>query len=155
LIFRLQSFPVKGPAPSLGGKTRRFKPIIPCLIIGPKGQALQYVQVDTAADDTVFSINVANQIGIDLSAAPGGHSQPVGNAPPVALLFAPAILLLDDSREVYRWRAVVGFTTTRLRFPLLGIAGGLEHFRTTLDVFNQSVELVPQPSLPATQDATP
>jgi hypothetical protein len=69
--------------------------------------------------------------------------------------FAPVILVLTDSIDTYRWRAVVGFTSAFLKFPLFGIAAGLEFFRTTLDGFRKEVELIAQPNLPATQDASP
>ena len=39
-------------------------------------------------------------------------------------------------------------------FPF-GIAGGIEHFRTTFDVPAHEIHLDPHPSLPATQDAVP
>jgi hypothetical protein len=42
-----------------------------------------------------------------------------------------------------------------MRFALLGIAGGLEFFRTTLDVSAREIILLPQPSLPVTQDPAP
>ena len=65
------------------------------------------------------------------------------------------ILLLDDGIERSRWRAVVGFTAAPLRFALLGIAGGVEYFRTTLDVENREILMLPNASIPTTQDATP
>jgi hypothetical protein len=44
---------------------------------------------------------------------------------------------------------VTAFTPTPMRFALFGIAGGLEHFRTTLDVQSREIILLPKPSLPA------
>jgi hypothetical protein len=73
----------------------------------------------------------------------------------VGLLYAPVILVLSDQVETYRWRAVVAFTHTPLRIALFGIAGGLEHFHTTLDVVDRELLLFPKQTLPVTQDAAP
>jgi hypothetical protein len=40
-------------------------------------------------------------------------------------------------------------------FLRFGIAGGLEHFRTTFDVVDREILLLPKPSLPATTAAAP
>jgi hypothetical protein len=142
------------PIPSLGGGFVRYKPLIPLTVIGPGGRWGPYVSVDTSADDVVFPRYVAPLLGIDLNNAPqlraggvGGKSAPV--------LYAPVILELTDSIDTYRWRSVVGFTSAFMKFPLFGIAGGLEFFRTTLDGFRKEVEILAQPNLPTTQDASP
>ena len=155
MIFPLHAYRVKNPVPSLGGGTIRYKPIIPITIIGPSGQLAREALSDSGSDDVVFPLDYAAHIGVDLSTALQGHAGGVGSTQPVAILFAPVILLLSDQTETCRWRAVVGFTQARLRLPLFGIAGGLEHFLTTLDVFNQQLILLPQPTLPATQDLMP
>jgi hypothetical protein len=154
LKFPLFGFPVP-PTPSLGGGRTRFKPFIPITVIGPRGQDRCDILADSGADDVVFPIDLANRIGINLTSAPQGSAHGVGGRHPYALLFAPVILLLQDQIQVYRWRAVVGFTSAPMRFPLFGIAGGLEHFRTTLDVRAREIELLAQPSLPTTQDPVP
>lgn len=155
MLFPFQWFPTHGPAPALRGGTKRFKPIVPCIVTGPAGNVLQYVLVDSGADEVVLPITLAPVLGIDLTAAPTAYTQPAGNAPPIPLHFAEVILRLSDGNEVCRWRAVVGFTPTKLRFAVFGIAGGIEYFRTTFDLFNQTVEMIPLPSLPATQDPAP
>ncbi len=110
--------------------------------------------VDPGSDDVVFPVGVAMGIGIDLSGAIKGSSQGVGGTV-VPVLYAPSIMRLSDGFEVHRWRAVVAYTQAGLRFSLFGIAGGLEHFRTTLDLARREIEMVVQPSLPATQDPVP
>jgi hypothetical protein len=123
-------------------------------MIGPTGSVRRTVLVDCGADDIVFPMSFAAQIGIDLSSAPQLHAQGVGSLPtPVS--FAPVILLLTDSIETHRWRAVVGFTTAPLRLSLFGMAGGIQHFRTTIDYARCELEMHPLPSLPVTQDRVP
>jgi hypothetical protein len=155
LVFTLPWFKVKTPAPSLGGRTRRYKPIVPILVNGPRAQLLEQAVVDTGADDVVFPIAVASSIGIDLSVATPAYCKGIGSPQSVLVLFAPVILTLNDGKEQCRWYAVVGFTQVPLQFGLFGIAGGLEHFRTTLDVVDQQIIIEPKPTLPATQALAP
>jgi len=124
------------------------------MVIGPSGQWGPNVKVDTAADDVIFPIAAAVGLGIDLGGAPQLHAGGIGGQP-MPVQYAPVILVLTDPWTTYRWRATVGFTSAFLKWPLFGIAGGLEFFRTTLDGFRKEVELVAQPHLPATQDAVP
>ena len=133
----------------------RYKPVIPITVLGPRGRVTRSILVDTGSDDVIFPVALAQRIGVDLSQAPQRHSQGVGSAQPVAVLYAPVILVLSDSTQTVRWRATVGFSAAPLPFSLLGIAGGLEFFRTILNVTQSSVELHPNSLLPTTQDAIP
>jgi hypothetical protein len=155
LIFPLMSFSTRAPVPSLGGSITRFKPVIPIEVVGPAGQGQYNILVDTGADDVVFPFDIADDIGVDLSVAPVRQAQGVGSAAPSVLVYAPVILKLQDSQETCRWRAVVAFTRAPMRLALLGIAGGLQYFRTILDLDAREVQLLPQPLLPRTQDTVP
>jgi hypothetical protein len=127
----------------------RYKPVIPLTIIGPNGQTGLPALVDSGADDVVLPVHVAARIGVDLAAALAGQARGLGGNQPVGLLYAPVILLLSDGTQTCRWRAVAAFTPTPLRFAIFGIAGGLEHFRATLDIGDRELTLLPKPSLPA------
>jgi hypothetical protein len=127
----------------------RYKPVIPLTVIGPSGRYNIEALVDSGSDDVVFPSYVAAHIGVDLSAALAGQAQGLGGNQPVGLLYAPVTLLLSDGTQTCRWRAVTAFTSTPMRFALFGIAGGLEHFRATLDVYDRELILLPKPSLPA------
>jgi hypothetical protein len=155
VIFPIPLFLSRVPVPSLRGATFRPKPVLPIRIMGPGGTDQQRALVDTGADDVVFPFTVALRVGLDLSRAPQGNARGVGNLTPSALYYAPVLLELDDGNEVCRWRAVVGFSWAIQHRALLGIAGGLEFFRTILDVEQRQIELIANPSLPRTQDAVP
>lgn len=155
MIFPLAGFRSPVPVPSLGGRQVRFKPLIPIEVTGPAGKETRRVLVDTGADDVVFAFDLAVRLGVNLTGATQGHASGVGSQRSATLHYAPVILQLQAQAEVHRWRAVVAFTRAPLRFPLLGIAGGLEHFRTTVDVGRKEVELIAGPSLPSTLDLTP
>src|SRR5262249_17996987 len=124
-------------------------------VVGPRSQETPFVLVDTGSDDIVFPLALAHRIGVDLANAPQRRSQGVGSSQSVMVQFAPVILQLSDGHQAARWRAIVGFTAAPMRFALFGMAGGLEFFRTTLDVVKGEIELAPNLTLPSTSDATP
>lgn len=149
MIFPFRPYRLTASAPSLGGRMVRYKPVIALTVIGPSGQHSLEALVDSGADDVVLPAHAASAIGVSLSTAPSSHAQGLGGMQPVGLWYAPVILLLSDGAQTCRWRAVTAFTTTPMRFALFGIAGGLEHFRTTLDVQTREIILLPKASLPA------
>jgi len=154
LKFSLRAYHSPSPIPSLAGSTIRYKPVIPMTIIGSRSQETQFVLIDPGSDDIVFPAALAQRIGVELLHAPKRYSQGVGAVHAVPVLYAPVILVVADSSETVRWRATVGFVSVPLRFALFGIAGGLQFFRMILDGVRE-LELIPDPSLPATQDAVP
>jgi hypothetical protein len=154
LKFPMRAFRLPTPIPSLGGGTIRYKPVIPITVIGPRSQETPLVLVDQGSDDIVFPSVLARRIGVNLSGAPQRQSQGVGTSKPVPISFAPVILILSDSVQMVRWRAIVGFVSVPLRFALFGIAGGLQFFRMTQDDLHE-LELVPLASLPVTTDLVP
>lgn len=152
--FPLRGYRSPSPIPSLGGATIRCKPVIPITVIGPRSQETPQVLVDPGSDDIVFPSALAQRIGVNLAGAPQRQSQGVGTSQPVPIFYAPVILLLSDNVQTVRWRATVGFVSVKLRFSLFGIAGGLQYFRMTLDGLRE-LELIPDASLPVTQDPVP
>lgn len=155
MIFPIARFPTRAPIPTLRGASVRLKSLLPLLVLGPSAQELRQVLHDTGADDIVFPIDMAARIGVDLRSAISGAAVGVGTGRPVPILYAPVILQLQDATEVYRWRAVVGFTSGTLRFPLFGIAGGLEYFESRINFVRSEIMLTAQASLPVTTDAVP
>jgi hypothetical protein len=96
--------------------------------------------LDTAADDTVFSDTLAAQIGLDLINAPAGSGTGAGLAH-VGLRYARVRLRLTDGQEQREWQAWVGFTPSRIPYPMLGFAGCLQFFRSIFHGDREEVEL--------------
>lgn len=155
LRFQVPWFLAPQPMPSLAGGQTRYRPVIPLTVDGPWVRQVIYVLVDSGADDIVLPLALASQIGVDLTPAVVRTAQGVGGGPPSTLWFAPLILELNDGRSMCRWHAVVAFTQAPMHYPMFGIAGGLEHFRMTLDIAAREVLLEPGPSLPAVSGAVP
>jgi hypothetical protein len=140
LHFRYQLQPFNRPLLSLGGRYSRPRPIIGAAIIGPvRGFAVDGL-LDPGSDDTVFPEDLAAKIGIDLSQAPPGSGSGVGSGL-LQLRFAEVTLRIADHNEQRQWRAWVGFTSAKLRYPLFGFAGFLQYFTATFHGDREEVKL--------------
>jgi len=140
VIFPYLSLPTKGPIPSLGGATVRYRPIVSCRVFGPLGSRLYDGCLDCASDDTIFPLWLARRLGIDLTGAPQGQAQPVGGMN-VPYSYATVTLRLTDGLETCEWQAAVGFADLPLRWALLGNAGFLDFFDTELRGARREVQM--------------
>jgi predicted aspartyl protease len=104
--------------------------------------------LDTGADDTVFPESVAVALGVDLSNAPISVATGIGTGSGT-LRYAQVTLEITDGNEIYKWSALVAFTSLPLRTPLLGFAGCLQYFTATFDGEAERVTLEANSLLPA------
>jgi hypothetical protein len=118
----------KKPIPSLGGSLVRHRPVTAVILTGPAGTKIRDGLLDSGADDTVFTEDLATLLGIDLSHAEERKISLAGRANPVRLRYAPVKLRIADDAEAYEWTAVVGFISGKLHYNLLGHAGCLQYF---------------------------
>jgi hypothetical protein len=140
LRFPFRSFPVLRPLVSLPGRNSRPRPIIPVTLLGQLGAVARDCLLDSGSDDTVFPESVAVAAGIDLSKAPTGSAAGVG-LQALTLRFAEVTLRVADNQEQREWSAIVGFTSAKLRQPLLGYAGFLQFFDVLIRGQKEDVEL--------------
>jgi predicted aspartyl protease len=140
LLFRYKVVPVSHAVLSLGGRWSRPRPILPIAVVGPANTSAVDGYLDTGSDDTVFSERLAARIGLDLKNAPIGQltTATLTNAP---VRYAQVILRVTDGKEQREWPAWVGFTSAKLRSPLLGFAGFLQYFTATFRGDREEVEL--------------
>jgi hypothetical protein len=127
LQFRYHHTPNRRPILTLGGRFVRPRPIIPVSVIGRTGKSTAFGLVDSGADETVFSDDIALAVGIDLTQAPVGIGTAFGQSR-VPLRYAQATLRIETSQEQRQWSAWVGFTSAKIQRPLLGFAGFLQYF---------------------------
>lgn len=105
--------------------------------------------LDTGSDETVFEEWIAQVIGVDLTQAIHRDIGLVGRLHPVRIKYVSLKLCITDgSQEVYEWPTMVAFTSTKLRFPLLGYAGFLQFFHTEFHGGDQTVGLTPHSKFP-------
>jgi hypothetical protein len=147
VIFPYLPLPTKGPIPSLGGALVRYRPIVHVRVFGPLGSRLYDGCLDCAADDSVFPLSLATQLGIDLRGAPQGQAHAVGGLM-VAYSYAAVTLRLTDGIDSCEWQTTVGFVNLPMRWALLGHAGFLDFFDTDLRGSRREVAIVPNSLFP-------
>jgi hypothetical protein len=139
----------KDPIPSLGGSRTRHRPIVAVRLTGPSGTWLIDGLADSGSDETVFEEWIAGVLGLDLTHASYRDIGLVGRVKPVRCKYVSVQLrITDGTQEVCECPALVGFTATRLRYPLLGHAGFLQFFNSDFRGSDLDLILTPNSSFP-------
>lgn len=149
LSLRFPSLPLatRQPIPSLGGAQVRYRPILSVRLFGPSGSRLFDGCLDSASDDTIFPQALALSLGINLTGAPKGESRPVDGIA-IPYLYSRIRVRITDGWEQCEWETTVGFANLQLRWALLGHAGFLDFFDTTLFGLRRETILSPNSSFP-------
>jgi hypothetical protein len=71
------------------------------------------------------------------------------------LRFANVEIEMTASAARCRWSAIVGFSSAPLRYPLFGMAGGLEYFDATFRGEDEMLELSPNGRFPGSTTLAP
>jgi hypothetical protein len=150
MLFRYNLVPMHRSIAPLGGRTVRPRPLVPAIsIIGPHGTIAREALLDTGSDDTLFPDRLGALVGVDLTSVPAGQvTNPIAGS--ILVKYASVLLRLTDGREQREWPAIVGFTTSRLIYPLLGFAGCLQFFTSTFHGDREEVELAVNGLYPGT-----
>lgn len=124
-----------------------YRPRIPIKIVGPNCSLQVFGLLDTGADHVFLSASIADQLGIksteesEIAHGAGGHDIDVwpGNVE----------IEVSDGIQTFRWPAEVGFLVSDDDTPIafLGNVGFLEHFTAIFDYVEQTVELLPKPTI--------
>lgn len=147
----LEEFLLSAAPPSLpANSVSRWRPLLPVRIFGPLGdvRVLRRVLLDSGADDTIFPLDVAVQLQLTLRPDSGHPIRWQGQHHP--LRYGDVELELSDGQMGVRWPATIGFTTARLRYPLLGLGGCWQFFRATFLGDQRAVEIDINPTFPGT-----
>ena len=137
------------PVIPLGGRFVRPRPIIGVALVGPVRSWPNDAILDTGADDTVFPERIATLIGVDLTNAPTGVGEVIGQGT-VPLRYAQVTLRIAAQQERREWQGWVGFTSVHLRYPCLGFAGFLQYFDALFRGDREEVELTVNSLYPGT-----
>ena len=149
LRFHYKLVPTGYSVLTLGGRFVRPRPIVPMTVIGPAGQYSLRAFLDPGSDETVFQEGVAAAIGVDLTNAPLGRASGIGLVGSI-LRYTNVSVQITDGKELRLWNAWVGFTTTRLIYPILGFAGFLQFFDARFFGAREQVELEVNSLFPGT-----
>lgn len=138
------------PPPSLPISAReRWRPMVPITVHGPLGAVvtLSHALVDSGADDSIFPLDVATILAVQLLPDSGHAMRWRGQAH--ALRFGRVELELRDSNGNFlRWPAILAFTTAKVHYPLLGTCGFLEFLQAKFLGAARILELEPDVSFP-------
>jgi hypothetical protein len=139
------------PPPSLPqGAQSRWRPLVPVKIAGPIGGGAFFPRalLDSGADDTIFPLDLAVQLGVSLLPATGHAMRWRGQQQP--LRYGNVVLELADAvGNLFRWSAVIAFTPVNIRYPLLGNAGCLDFLNARFLGMLREVELEPNGAFPS------
>lgn len=100
---------------------------------------------DIGSDDTVFPLDLAQLLGIDLSNAPTGQALGVSGGI-ITLHYAQVLLRLSDGTEHAEWSTLVGFVPIAMKYGLLGRTGFHQFFDVTYRGEAREVALLPNSS---------
>jgi hypothetical protein len=112
-----------------------LRPEIPIRVYGPAGAAELLALVDTGADNSVFPLSIAHDLGIQTTPGRGPSATAFGGQQ-IALSFADVVLELSQDDAEFRWLGRLYFAD----FPdgtekavILGHEGFLDYFTATFD----------------------
>jgi hypothetical protein len=123
---------------------------VPVEITGPTGLSEHFTRavLDSAADDTIFPLDTARQIGAVLRPDTGHRIRWRGQLHP--LRFGDVELVLGAGTGARRWPTIVGFSPAPIRYPLLGTGGCLQFMDARFRGADRIVELETNPTFPGT-----
>jgi hypothetical protein len=123
---------VRWPAPpssAFPGLAWHQRPLIPVVLRSGSASTRVLALVDSGADNTIFNVQVATVLGIDLKSAPTDSFCGTSSRVQVAR-YCPVTLGVSG----VSFRAMVGFTRLPLGVAgILGQVGFFDHFVVTLD----------------------
>ncbi|MGO8750076.1 MAG: aspartyl protease family protein [Thermoguttaceae bacterium] len=127
-----------------------LRPEVPIHLYGPAGTVEVVALVDTGADNSIFPLSIARDLGIETTEGKGPAATAFGGQQ-IALSFADVVLELSQAGVTIRWQGRLHFAD----FPgdtekavILGHEGFLDYFTATFDGAECSLELEPNDSIP-------
>jgi hypothetical protein len=139
------------PSIETGEEIVLLRPEIPLRLYGPAGHIDLIALVDTGADNSIFPMSIARELGIETKFG-GGPGATAFGGQRIALSFGEVILELSQDGSVVRWRARVHFaelpddTETAV---IVGHEGFLDYFTAIFVGAECILELQPNEDLPA------
>lgn len=123
--------------PAQRGLETVYRPIIPVRLVGSQAEVRIRGLLDTGADETLLTREMADAIG--LSPIPGETGRILSAGGEVPLVYASLELEVTLGPDRMRWPATVGIVERAWDEALLGFRGFLEYFDASF--FGHSLEL--------------
>ena len=138
------------PSIDTGEEIVLLRPEIPLRVCGPVGHVDVLALVDTGADNSIFPLSVATELGIEPTIGTGPGATAFGGQR-IALSFADLVLELAQNGNVIRWRSRVyfaDFPNDSEKAVILGHEGFLDYFTATFIGEDCVLDLEPNASIP-------
>jgi hypothetical protein len=105
------------------------RPVIPVRLIGPAGSHVFHGLLDTGADETFITREMADVLGVAIKEDAGYDVMSASGD--MAVRCGKLSIQLSQGDEEYRWPLTAGVVDRRWREAILGHAGFLEYFDAT------------------------
>ncbi|MGD9636077.1 MAG: aspartyl protease family protein [Pirellulales bacterium] len=103
-----------------------YRPVIPFALLGPAGVLDFFGLLDTGADETYITRNMAERLGLTFDETPSHIIESAGGE--VAVTYAQVTIEVTDRVDHFLWPATVGVTDQEWIEAILGHGGFLEYF---------------------------
>lgn len=140
--FRFEKLP-RVPSPAFPAQQSSHVPFITVGLARAKKDEPFYVLalIDSGAADTIFHADIGRQIGIPVDQGPTAEHRGVGGQKIVSYFHHLHLTVGGYSVPIY-----AGFSDQVQPKPgLLGIQGFFDHFKVSLDLHKELIELTPYP----------
>lgn len=142
--FPYRPFPVQFDADA--AVVTVYRPIVSVAVIGPQGKTTIRALADSGADCSIFSLEVAERIGVELQLdRPTGISG-IGEAE-MEFYVGEVELSLHQGKDDIRWKTTALFGP--IETNILGQLGFFEFFTISFDHLKRAVELLPNARIAA------
>ena len=114
------------PSPTRPGVTIISRPVIPVRLVGPAGAHVFYGLLDTGADETFITQEMADVLGVAIEKDAGYQIMSAGGEMDVRC--GAISVQISQGKEQYSWPLTAGIVDRPWREAILGHAGFLEFF---------------------------
>ncbi|MEX0678230.1 MAG: aspartyl protease family protein [Pirellulales bacterium] len=117
------------PTPSQPGAAIIYRPVIPIRVIGFGADAVFYGLLDTGADETLLTEEMAELVGMEVDASRTAIVTSASGE--MSVSYGDVTLEVGRGRARYRWRTTAGVVKQPWREAILGHMGFLRYFDVT------------------------
>ena len=114
--------------------------IIPVTLFGPKGKVHVYALIDSGADRCLFNIEIANEIGINVTAGEANRGYGIEGRGIDIYIHKIRLQVKDIDKKI---EVNAGFTDAQGVIPILGQDGFFDNFRIKFEKDHDVIEIVP------------
>lgn len=116
------------------------RPIIPIKIFGPKGSVTIDALIDSGADRSLFNIEIASEIGLDLKRCPVEKFSGIEAGVLLARIYKIPVQILGMDEKI---EIPVGFTESKGVVAILGQEGFFDAYRVKFERNRGIIEITP------------